>query len=390
MNTAVALHLFLDSNVLIGWNATLTGTAARDFLALVKQVGASVHIPEVVLMETVYNRAANTLELLSRAKNSLNEAARIVDSIAVPGELERLPSLENLRAKVDDRLKGEIVRNHLLVVPIPQIDTKELTRMAVQRIPPFKPDTDKEKKKDEGFRDTVMFVSIVEAIERGQLQPAILVTEDRFLQSPTVSNEIRRRGVTLEVVSFEVAKEKLVDHLSNQEQEVRHRREEKLKQFVLLHHEEVEAFVSNSNNFRFSQQMLESYLPTHLRFAKVIRIDGVTLKEIESIVAALGANESYEVTCESVFRVFVQLEFLMVVPRALPIPLVVGETAPLEGRITFGGPPPEKRATQSTIDYLMVLELRVRMEDQEGHRGLEIIAAREKDPLFASILHSLG
>ncbi|MCX6842608.1 MAG: PIN domain-containing protein [candidate division WOR-3 bacterium] len=166
------------------------GGNAREFTAfstLATQWRASIFAPEVAVCEWKQHR----YEQLRESARRLTDAWR---------RLSRFTSLPLPPAKIDEGLANRVCQTldeQLKTLGIKTIETPrslnlaEIVDMAVRKIRPF------EEKREKGFRDTLILMTLIGDMQARNARSALLVSGDRIFDHPDVADRLHKHGLVV-------------------------------------------------------------------------------------------------------------------------------------------------------------------------------------------------
>lgn len=194
----VNVHIFIDTNLLeYSGDWFLESRNTRILTYLSHNCIASVNVSTVVMEEfrKHFKQKIDDIEKeTSKQINSLNEyrQKKFLAPIAIDIKKEELLKSFNDRAI-------EVLVNWFNLVKYPEDkDFKNMMEYiincAIYEIPPFK-------KKDDGFRDAIIFESYLYYIKKHNLKNCYFVTEDKIFTTKTIAGRVKELGIDLTIVN---------------------------------------------------------------------------------------------------------------------------------------------------------------------------------------------
>lgn len=195
-------------------------------------------------------------------------------------EYEKVEKIEEIITVLTDDFFKHI---GIEVIPTPaNISIQELIDMAVRRKPPFQGLGEKGERGDKGFKDTIIFLTIIDHMASNSVKDAVFLTADSIFSSQELITRIQNQGFNIFVAkSFKEATEyinKSIDKLIKQ-----HIEEEsnKIKDFLEANFQYITDYIVKT--VEISEQFLK---PTGLLSALLDdqSLDNVSIKKILKII----------------------------------------------------------------------------------------------------------
>jgi len=190
-------HIFIDTNLLEyseDWFLESKNTRILSFLC--SNLIVSVNVSSVVMEEFrkhFKQKIDNIEEKISKQITLLNELRkkRFLEPIKVDIKKEELLEIFNDRTI-------EVLINGFNLVKYPEDDDFKnmmdyIINCAIYEIPPFK-------KKDDGFRDSVIFESYLHYIKKHNLKNCYFVSKDKIFMEKSIAERINELGIDLKIV----------------------------------------------------------------------------------------------------------------------------------------------------------------------------------------------
>lgn len=186
-----------DANVFCA-DFQMVGNAWRIFMSGFRRVGIEPCIPEIIKDE-VGNKFQEELNALAKnAEELMRGASRIVGPKAFDS-FPRQHEIQQLCSEYAARLESLIQDHNFALLPYPTVSHKDLVRRALARSRPFK-------EKGVGYRDAVLWSSILEYLKERRLPIAFVTANSRDFGVGRLHNDLVRDleaiGLSHEHVKF--------------------------------------------------------------------------------------------------------------------------------------------------------------------------------------------
>jgi hypothetical protein len=168
---------------------------------LAHRFGAQVWLMAGALEEVRFNMERNATE----AVDSLTKAIALAHRTGLKAE-SNWTTVEEMLTDWDRRAATAVARLNATVVSHTSRTVDEFFRMAVRRVPPFA-------ESGNGFRDAVIYLSLVDGMSRGGLSSALFVSRDKDFRHCKPPDEQHR----IDVMSLDAAIEQFEGFLKQRE-----------------------------------------------------------------------------------------------------------------------------------------------------------------------------
>ncbi|PCI37564.1 MAG: hypothetical protein COB53_06195 [Elusimicrobia bacterium] len=203
------MYIVPDTGVFVEAGFRLTGSNVRVLFEALEKMKLQLVVPEVVFDETT-NKYREELEdkiktaegRLAKANEAVARLARLADETLTLPEVKVDPeeSSESYKKWLREKLDG--AKTHWL--PYPKIGHEEVVRRALDRKKPF------DKKGHNGYRDAVIWESVLEFLEAHEGEEVIFVSgnhgdfaaDDNKALHPDLVADLEARGLSPEELKF--------------------------------------------------------------------------------------------------------------------------------------------------------------------------------------------
>ena len=191
------MKVILDSSIICR-DFTLSGSTFRAFFDGLKPTGHSLYIPKVVFDESVnkyFERLKNSKREIEKGIRNLERLTKQEVSRPVGDE-----DLERLKEEYKQLLQEKFNAIQVRYLNYPQTSHEEITKRALRRRKPFDGDGQK------GYRDTLIWESILELASESQTEPIVFVTAN--VKDFASGNDIQLHQDLLEDLTLRLGDEK--------------------------------------------------------------------------------------------------------------------------------------------------------------------------------------
>lgn len=187
-------RVYLETNVLIRAKWPGLSTALENLLRLAQVLKVGVYLPLAVEVELEQHWIRDFDDKCMKAKGSIEALKKYVAGIVTDDFDFRLPDKSRALSNYRDKVQQLIERWGIRGVPLTSRSVEELLRMAASHHPPFKA-------KDVGFRDAVIFLSVIDHLLAESESEGVLVSQDEVFREPAISEFAKSQGVSLRIYS---------------------------------------------------------------------------------------------------------------------------------------------------------------------------------------------
>ncbi len=150
---------------------SMSGVQSRQLLRWSGHGSYELHLPEVVVAEMTHDAR----ERIEKAVEKVAAARTSFAKLAIPVELP-LPDVSVSTGEFEERLRARIAGTQGQVLPIPDAPHAKLVERSADGIKPFSSSAkDSKEHSDRGYRDTLIWITVLEAAKAGEVT---LVTEN--------------------------------------------------------------------------------------------------------------------------------------------------------------------------------------------------------------------
>jgi hypothetical protein len=249
------MHIFLDSNLIIGWGVTLARTAATDLFGLVQDTKSQVYIPELVITESSWHEADDIARSIEKTKSEIRELDEHIESLKLPSQ----ESAGALAVRIETILRNVIKERAIQIIPSVIEGLPGFVEAVVRKI-----DRSANRHADLGLRDSIILCSVTEFMKKSGISEGLFVTSDGQLLKRNVSAILENEGFPgLGICNEEQAKEGLEQHLDKQKKAQRAAWKARILEFLQLHKQAIERV--------FHEQRI--FTPRRLRSPGLLALD---------------------------------------------------------------------------------------------------------------------
>jgi hypothetical protein len=192
MSAAEKWAVYFDTNVLQAGRWPRPFAALDRLAGLVRELDIELFLPEPVEVELDERWARDFRASLAKAHSAANDLQKHHGEIFEHDTRLVAPELQ-FRLSEYRKLSGQMKEKFALrSCPTTTRPTKDFVLMASRRNPPFKD-------RDIGFRDAVIFHSILDHAEAQGIRVLSLVSQDTMFDAPELAGEAQARGLIMAV-----------------------------------------------------------------------------------------------------------------------------------------------------------------------------------------------
>lgn len=155
--------------------------AALDFLQKHNlKSDVSLAVPRMVLEE----RKEQAYRFTDETVREIERQARVLSDlgVSIPSDLYK----KDFKLEIENLHKKELLKAEIEILEIPEIDSNALIKRALAKIPPFHEGENKNKtKKDYGFKDTIIWLSLLSSAKNNSDSNFVLISNDDGFKNHT-------------------------------------------------------------------------------------------------------------------------------------------------------------------------------------------------------------
>lgn len=227
IDTCILRQLNLFNNTLI---------LPSQLYGLVKEGYYNIVIPKIVFEEYITQKTEHAAQSLQKINEFANEFAKyeITTTFKAPSNTRLL------REKISKKVISILEESKISVISLPLPELSILVDMAINKKPPFKD-------RGRGFKDALILLSCIKALEKIPRKPAWLISKDGDFDHEGVQRLITSSKVHLECIkSIDQALEQANQHLNGITRKLLKKKEEKATDYVKEHEEELLKFTQKN------------------------------------------------------------------------------------------------------------------------------------------------
>ncbi len=337
-----------------------------DFVELqdeARRVGVPLVAPQVAAEEFIRLKMRDADSAVGKIRGSAKDLGTLIGR-----ELAAYPEPARIADAVRETMVRYLADAGITVASTPRdLDVATLIDRAVRWIPPFEED-------DKGFKDTIIFLTIIAHTREQGLTRAMFVTEDKVFQKQQTQRGFRAAGLQVEVAKqVAEAKESLKAQLREADVKLLEEEQARVKAFLTSRFAEISAFVMANKNtterfvrgswFRPEEQLPLGVVPR--------RVGDVHPREVGDVLPGLAVGKldlppGFE---PLTFSVVVELD--LVVDR---FGMEGGMHINSVGEVVFTAPAPLSREAELTVKRHITVEAGI-LEENGKYVDLKLIRA---------------
>ncbi len=307
--------IYFDTNIILQlpyWSSNVNFIELRESAQLIK---APLFVPEIVAKEIVQRRIETANDQLKKLKDNSSGLGKLLKR--QPLEYEKVEKMEEIITVLTDDFFKHI---GIEIIPTPaNISIHELIDMAVTRKAPFQGLGEKGERGDKGFKDTIIFLTIIDHMASNSIKDALFLSADSIFSSQELKTRIQNKGFNIFVAkSFKEATEyinKSIDKLVKQHIEDE---SNKIKDFLEANFQYIADYIVKtveiSEQFLKPTGLLGAFLDDHsLDNVSIKKILKITPKSITSAKPGLINQDEPEVKNAEAVTFTVSLQFDLIV-----------------------------------------------------------------------------
>ena len=227
--------IYYDTNTLIQIIQGQENSQFNEVLKYVDILKSNISIPSVVYKESLNKKTTDAVD----TKNIIISKYKLLRKIINTDDEDvsiKLP--ENIEQHIEKNFKIFLTKSSISILNTPKIDIDNLVDMAVKKIPPF------EEKKEKGFRDSVILLTIFSDITEKNISNPILVTNDNIFSEESILSRFKEKDINLIIKkSTTELKEYLESLISSAIKEIDEKEKKKVLEYLNTKKDEIFKFI---------------------------------------------------------------------------------------------------------------------------------------------------
>jgi hypothetical protein len=331
-------------------------------------LGVSLFLPQAVEDELEAHWFRDFDEKKKELERKLKAINEDFDGIASPLKISGTSSEVQMRKKyraIAKKLKPQL---KIKSVAFSKHSAKDVFQMALQRVPPFKKD-------DLGFKDTTIYLSVIEHLKESANDGAVFVSLDKGFQQKELETVAAKAGVRIQVLKNLDELEALMKaELETQMKEQWEQEQHRLRMALVKAMPEIKTFVEKNLEFKSSDLRIFGMI------ANIEGIDDIAITNVHSpLMLAVRQAGSINVSFDAVVTLNVRCKRFAISP---------------EPKLKIGDPKNVSAGGYGILDYLQAnspqfetvqqkamieVEATAEIKDRE-YSNLKFSAVRKKLP----------
>ena len=356
--------IYFDSNVLIASNWPKLSAVLENLLLLARIFKIDLFLPRAVEEELEAHWIRILDDKLAKVERSIRQLTEYTSNASVEDVDLVLPdrsrALEDYRQQVNNLKEKWAIHT----APLTQRDIAEIFTMSVCHHPPFK-------EKDVGFRDTVIYLSVIDHLVKAPGHIGAFVSQDGIFSKPKVLELAKTAGASIEIyTNIEEVYKELDSRLEDAVKRAWDRDRKQAENALMARISEIQDFVSE--NFELSENEIGFG-------ARVIAVRGLKVQGVRNVqtppLLDRKEGEAVRISFEIEMAVTLDVERLFV-PQP-PSRLKVGQEAPQPEMRGLREILTGLRQEEQVLPWLAEAEAIAPPEDKE-YRNIQFLSVRSK------------
>lgn len=246
--------IYLEASVLYALPLDVVNAQMERLLEISRIAEIPIFISEVSFQEWVAKRRDNVKNYIDKTESSLDKLSGLFDYIS---KINWKKNKEDIIDDTETSIKKILDQNGIRIIETPDMDIKEMVRMAVCKKKPF------EERHEKGFRDYVNLCTVLEHAKSKPKDPHFLVARDEIYQDRGITKLAEQYHIKLVIVPsiegtisileefFRTAKKKIDEYKKQPLKQYLIEETDKISQYTYQNAEISESFLNQNHELGF-------------------------------------------------------------------------------------------------------------------------------------------
>lgn len=301
-------RIYFDTSVLRAEGWPRLSTKLRSCLQLARTLGVRIFLPCVVEQELEAGWTRDLDKASEEVKGKINKLEKYLLGHKIEANIPTRDCIVQIYRSATQDAKNEV---SLESIPLTKVPLETLVERAIAKQPPFE-------EQGKGFQDAVIYFSILDHLDDGTSEAAVLVARDKVYTDSAVAKLAQDRGLKIEVfTSVEDLDKTLITWLDKAVRGLYEQDREKAKKALEDRRSEIESFIS------VNLEVPESLLWLIPRVLGMSRVELVSIEKVftpnplqrtegEQVELYFEAQVNLHITVESYARAYPTVRMLKV------------------------------------------------------------------------------
>lgn len=283
--------IYLEASVLYALPLDVVNAQMERLLEISRIAEIPVFISEVSFQEWVAKRKDNVKNYIDKTESSLNKLSGLFDYIP---KINWKKNKEDIINDTETSIKKILDQNGIRIIETPDMDIKEMIRMAVCKKKPF------EERHEKGFRDYVNLCTILEHAKSQPKDSHFLVARDEIYQDKDITKLAEQYHVKLVIApSIERVISILEESFQTMKKTIDEYEKQRLKQYLMEETDNISQYTYQ--NAAISESFLNQNYELGL-MAEIEVIENVKLMSILDVTRGILPKNNRQSRIKISFR----------------------------------------------------------------------------------------
>lgn len=262
--------IYLEASVLYALPLGVVNAQMERLLEISRVAEIPIFITDVSFQEWVAKRRDNVKNYIDKTESSLNRLSGLFDYIS---KINWKKTKEDIINDTEASIKKILDQNGIRIIETPDMDIKEMIRMAVCKKKPF------EERHEKGFRDYVNLRTILEHARSQPEGPHFLVAQDEIYQDRDITKLAEQYHIKLVIPpSIERAISILEEFFRTMKKTIDEYKKQPLKQYLMKETDKISQYTYQN------AEISESFLNQNHELGFLPKIQAIENVKLISIV----------------------------------------------------------------------------------------------------------